>query len=190
LLERRESKVRDGLLLEWCQGGNSQTCQSEKRGEELNLFQLPSYWELQTDRHAFIVYATGERELYDLSADPFEMTNLAGRPDLARLIERLGTQLDALRAPPPTPSTTIATGPPGDVAKDRVTFVFFSQARTTGFGCRLTGPGHSGGWTDCDEGWTPYRNLAPGAYTFSVRAVDAAGAMDPTPASRAFRVTP
>ena len=185
LVGRKSATVRDGLLIEWCQAGHTKPCQSEKKAEELNVLAIPNYWELETERYAYVEYATGERELYDLVSDPYEMTNLASDPAHASLVARLHAQLAALRAPPQTPDTTIATGPTGTVTTGKVTFVFFSQSRTTGFRCKLTGPGHSG-WTPCDHGWIPYRDLKPGAYTFTVQAIDAAGHPDPTPASRDF----
>jgi N-acetylglucosamine-6-sulfatase len=55
---------------------------------------LPSYAALRTKDHLYVEYATGERELYDLSADPHELRNLAGSAAaglLARLSKRLST---------------------------------------------------------------------------------------------------
>ena len=54
---------------------------------------VPTYCAVRTDRYLFSRYATGEQELYDLRADPFELANVAnehrgalGRP--ARRSER------------------------------------------------------------------------------------------------------
>lgn len=47
---------------------------------------------VRTAAHAYVEYGTGERELYDLQADPFELSNLARTADpalLAALSERL-----------------------------------------------------------------------------------------------------
>jgi N-acetylglucosamine-6-sulfatase len=188
LLERKVTKVRDGLLLEWCQAGNTDPCQSEKRGEELNVFNLPHYWGLETDRYAYIEYATGESELYDLRSDPYELTNLAGEASFAKLKRTLSRQLAALRAPPDAPGTTIATGPSGSVPDDQVTFTFFSQSRTTTLRCSLKGPGQDGSAAQCKSGTITYRSLRNGAYTFTVQAVDARGHPDPTPATRSFTI--
>jgi arylsulfatase A-like enzyme len=54
----------------------------------------PSYAALRTKDHLYVEYVTGERELYDLSADPHEMRNLAGSAAaglLARFSKRLST---------------------------------------------------------------------------------------------------
>jgi hypothetical protein len=40
--------------------------------------------------------ATGERELYDLNADPYELQNVAGRPAYATQQQRLAEQLRQL----------------------------------------------------------------------------------------------
>ena len=44
----------------------------------------------------YLEYETGEMELYDLSADPYEMENLAGVPEDSRQQQLLGEGLDAL----------------------------------------------------------------------------------------------
>ena len=38
---------------------------------------------IRTARHTYIEYGTGERELYDLAADPFQLANLARTADPA-----------------------------------------------------------------------------------------------------------
>jgi N-acetylglucosamine-6-sulfatase len=51
---------------------------------------------LRTERHLYVEYKRGERELYDLEEDPYELRNryATASPDLKR---RLEGQLDALR---------------------------------------------------------------------------------------------
>jgi len=191
LLSGRASRVRDGLLFEWCQADNPHdSCQAEARAEELNAFLLPHYWGIETERYVYVEYATGESELYDLKKDPYEMTNLAATASAAPLKSRLAGQLAALRAPPPEPGTTIATGPSGSVSVSAVTFEFFSQARTTTFRCKLEGPGQAGSWSACNSGTQGYSGLGAGTYSFTVQATDAAGRLDPTPAVRPFTIAP
>src|SRR5204863_230668 len=63
---------------------------------------------------------------------------------------------------------------------------FASDHAGSTFECKLDGPGAATGtFTSCT---TPkqYANLADGSYTFSVRATDAAGNVDATPATRSF----
>jgi N-acetylglucosamine-6-sulfatase len=55
---------------------------------------IPAYTAIRTSRYLYVEYAGGERELYDLIADPDEADNLAGRKKAdveARLAERLGS---------------------------------------------------------------------------------------------------
>jgi N-acetylglucosamine-6-sulfatase len=60
---------------------------------------VPTYCAVRTARYLFASYETGERELYDLDADPFQLRNLAGTaPDLEG---RLETTLRGLCDPPP-----------------------------------------------------------------------------------------
>jgi arylsulfatase A-like enzyme len=53
---------------------------------------VPAYQALRTDRYTYVRYATGERQLYDLLADPYQLRNLAAEADpalIADLDERL-----------------------------------------------------------------------------------------------------
>jgi N-acetylglucosamine-6-sulfatase len=36
---------------------------------------VPSYRGLRTETYTYVEYATGEREYYDLRADPYQLTN-------------------------------------------------------------------------------------------------------------------
>ena len=42
----------------------------------------PSFWGLRTERWTYVVYESGERELYDNVADPHQLHNLASRTRL------------------------------------------------------------------------------------------------------------
>ena len=57
----------------------------------------PPYDALRTDTRLYVEYATGERELYDLAADPYELQTLAQTAAPA-LLHALAAELAALRA--------------------------------------------------------------------------------------------
>jgi hypothetical protein len=80
------------------------------------------------------------------------------------------------------PDTVISSGPAGDVASQFATFAFSSEPGT-GFECKLDG----GNWSGCGSPRV-YGGLALGAHTVHVRAVDAAGNADPSPAARTWKV--
>ena len=54
-------------------------------------------WGLRTARDVYVEYGDGERELYDIVRDPYEMDNLAGRPQYAGVQQRLASQLAVQR---------------------------------------------------------------------------------------------
>jgi N-acetylglucosamine-6-sulfatase len=56
----------------------------------------PSYVAVRTETHKYVEYQTGDRELYDLEADPYEMDNLPETNDDS-LVQELKAKLDALR---------------------------------------------------------------------------------------------
>jgi N-acetylglucosamine-6-sulfatase len=66
---------------------------SERTSEEWGR---PWMKALRTEEHLYVEYKTGERELYDLKEDPYELRDryATASPDLKR---RLEGQLDALR---------------------------------------------------------------------------------------------
>jgi CSLREA domain-containing protein len=87
--------------------------------------------------------------------------------------------------PPPdttAPETTIDSGPTGVTGDSTPTFAFSSEAGAT-FECRVG----SGGFASCTSPHTTAA-LADGDQVFEVRARDAAGNVDASPASRAFTV--
>ena len=56
------------------------------------------YEGLRTDRYAYIEYATGERELYDLQRDPYEMSSVHLNPAYAQIEARLEAYLELMRS--------------------------------------------------------------------------------------------
>jgi hypothetical protein len=89
--------------------------------------------------------------------------------------------------PPPTdttaPDTTITSGPTGSTNDSTPIFAFTSSEASSVFECRVD----SGAWADCTSPWTT-ATLADGAHSVSVRATDAAGNTDASPATRSFTV--
>jgi arylsulfatase A-like enzyme len=61
------------------------------------LSNIPEYQGLRVAGYTYVEYATGEKELYDLTKDPDELDNLAASADPA-LLATLHQRLDALRA--------------------------------------------------------------------------------------------
>lgn len=100
LLEGERVPWRHELLIEHMKGRNP----------------VPTYCAVRSDHALFATFSTGERELYDLDTDPFELENLAGRAPL--LEARLDATLRSLCDPPPlglrdgvgTLPTLLATG--------------------------------------------------------------------------------
>ena len=80
------------------------------------------------------------------------------------------------------PNTTITGGPTGPT-NQAPTFTFTSSEPGSTFACRVDDATFSA----CSSPRTP-AGLADGPHTFEVRATDAAGNADPTPASRTFTV--
>ena len=56
------------------------------------------FFAVRTDRYLYSELVTGEVELYDLQADPFQLTNLAADPGMAGLRVQLKALLDRLKA--------------------------------------------------------------------------------------------
>src|SRR4029078_7919004 len=81
------------------------------------------------------------------------------------------------------PDTTIDSGPSGTTNDPTPTFTFSSPESGAHFKCK----GDAGSFSPCSSPKTTV-HLADGSHTFFVRAIDAAGNVDPTPDSRTFTV--
>jgi hypothetical protein len=57
---------------------------------------IPDYSALRTARYNYVEYGTGERELYDLNADPTQLINIHASAS-PTLLSDLGSSLDRLR---------------------------------------------------------------------------------------------
>ena len=80
------------------------------------------------------------------------------------------------------PDTSITSGPSGTVATAAASFAF-SATESGSFECKLD----AGDWEACASPKS-YSGLGEGAHSLSVRATDAVGNVDPTPASRTWTV--
>jgi acid phosphatase type 7 len=84
------------------------------------------------------------------------------------------------------PNTTIVSGPSGTVKSRDATFTFSStEPSKAAFQTRLDG----GPWELGTATSKTYSQLPNGTHTFDVKATDAAGNTDPTPASRSWKVS-
>jgi hypothetical protein len=82
------------------------------------------------------------------------------------------------------PETSLASGTPADPSNGKsATFGFSASEPGSSFECSLDG----GAYTSC-AGSKTYTGLADGTRNFSVRAIDAAGNVDPTPATYTWRI--
>ena len=81
------------------------------------------------------------------------------------------------------PDTTITSGPSGVTSSATPTYTFTASEAPASFQCRVD----SAAFAACSSPHTT-TPLANGVHTFSVRAVDAAGNADATPAQRSTTV--
>jgi large repetitive protein len=90
-----------------------------------------------------------------------------------------------VKAPADTtpPETTILTGPPASTYDTSATFTFASNEAGSTFECLLDGAA----FTTCTSP-VELTGLSVGSHTFRVRAIDAAGNIDPTPASYTWTI--
>lgn len=80
------------------------------------------------------------------------------------------------------PETTISKGPKAKMKRKRATFEFVSSEAGSRFECQLDGKG----FAPCNS---PHSvRVKKGKHVLAVRAIDAAGNADPTPASRSWKV--
>jgi len=76
------------------------------------------------------------------------------------------------------PDTVIDSGPANPTSLTNASFVFHSTKAGSTFECQLD----SGGYSSCTSP-ADYNSLADGSHNFQVRAINALGSTDPTPAS-------
>jgi arylsulfatase A-like enzyme len=90
LLDDPTMRIRDGFLFE--QYGE------DDDGESLDItMQVPSYTGFRTNAWNLVLYETGERELYDLLSDPYEMSNLAADSEYSEIVQELTGRIREIR---------------------------------------------------------------------------------------------
>jgi arylsulfatase A-like enzyme len=58
---------------------------------------IPEFYAVRTADWKYVEYSTGERELYDLQNDPYELKNIADQPEHAEIQKQLKLRLDELK---------------------------------------------------------------------------------------------
>ena len=181
LLDGSAKTIRGTALIEACTKDTGAACWTPGLDT-----QKPRYFGMETNRYKYVEYQTGERELYDLTVDPYELVNHAGTAGWESTQTILANLLANLTAVP-VPDTTIVTGPSGVVIPGPKTFTYFSQAFASTYRCRLSTAASPGQWAPCNGGRLTTGSLGDGMYTFSVQGTDSGGT-DATPATRSFTV--
>jgi hypothetical protein len=69
---------------------------SEEQLLEAHVGPKASFYGLRTHRWAYAEYVTGEKELYDLDVDPYEMQNVAKDPAYAVIVGELSARTQEL----------------------------------------------------------------------------------------------
>jgi arylsulfatase A-like enzyme len=77
------------------------------------MIDVPTYCEVRTTQYAYVQYVTHEEELYDLSADPYELRNLAQDPTYHNQLLSLRARLAELCNPPPPGMMPLRAMPSG-----------------------------------------------------------------------------
>ncbi|HEY4778248.1 MAG TPA: Ig-like domain repeat protein, partial [Solirubrobacterales bacterium] len=113
-------------------------------------------------------------------------TDGAGNTDSSPATSAWTVQAPPPPPPPPdttAPETSIASGPAATTTATGASFSFSSSEAGSSFACKLDG----GNWVACVSPQA-YSGVTVGEHTFSVRATDAAGNTDPSPATQSWTV--
>lgn len=153
---------------------------------------------VRTEDRLYVEWWTSERELYDLTADPYQLDNLAGkRPTEEAALEARLRELESCTGescklaeggyditPPQTRISSTGTGAVSLTNSTSASFSFSSNESGSTFECRVD----SATFSSCTSPKTYSDLTANGSHTFRVRATDESGNMDPTPASHTWTI--
>ncbi|HXS32663.1 MAG TPA: hypothetical protein VN758_02675 [Solirubrobacterales bacterium] len=115
-------------------------------------------------------------------SDPRDQASVPGVVGVLRAVAILITT-SVSRSDTAAPDTMILSGPAATTTSTNASFSFSSGKSGSRFECKLD----SGSWDTCSSPKT-YNALNVGSHSFSVRATDAAGNVDASPASRSWVV--
>ena len=139
------------------------------------------YWGVRTPQYKYVEYINDDKELYDLSADPYELVNQAGKPAYASVQAGLVNELYALRGLPPPPPDTVAPTAPTNLrstAKTTTTITLAWTAATDNKGVTAYQLYRNGELLKTLGKVTTYKDVGLAKntqYSYFVTALDAAG---------------
>ncbi|HEX2068910.1 MAG TPA: sulfatase/phosphatase domain-containing protein, partial [Actinomycetota bacterium] len=96
-----QAKGADGRSLLPLLGASNSPWRTDFLIEHLDIGRVPTYCAVRNNRFLWVVYETGEKELYDLRTDPYEMENRASDPSLESTRREMQTRVGDLCRPPP-----------------------------------------------------------------------------------------
>ncbi len=91
--EKNKDKKKKG---EKCKGRSEDRFRTECQNRT-PAGQMPAYEAVRTETHKYVEYETGDKELYDLETDPYELESIHESAEPS-LLEDLKARLDALRS--------------------------------------------------------------------------------------------
>jgi N-acetylglucosamine-6-sulfatase len=88
---------RDGIsLVPLLEGGSIDSSRAILIQKAQHVGASPPFWGLRTERFKYVELSTGEKELYDLHRDPYELHNRADKPNQVELQAALEEQLHGM----------------------------------------------------------------------------------------------
>jgi N-acetylglucosamine-6-sulfatase len=97
LLAGKPTSWRNAVLVEHYSGSTEPFASEFEVAQRRGRQRIPTYRALRTSSMTYVEYETGERELYDVSRDPYELENIVPRAAKST-IDKLSAQLAAMRS--------------------------------------------------------------------------------------------